>query len=348
MINLVATGSYVPERRCSFDQLVARDIVQNPVRSWTPSYLYLSDFMRAYGYDETALVAAAEASDPARLREHAGHDHAAVEDSLSVADMCVAASRGVLAQSERAALRAIMTCQSSMDAEYNTNSSTVLRLQCEYNFKDLAFAVADNDGANIFVALSLLEHLYSDAEASSGKTSQHLVLLCCGERWRQPFPRVLGAHTLLGDAAGCLLFSSDRTSDWRLRGVHTATLADGWHPWTLATAAEPPPISQAAVSHQLTTFLRGHDLAVTEIGRVIPPHVNRDFARRVHERVGFSNQQLEGEGFGHHGYLCSADACVRLHETLRRDDARGLRSILLWGMSWSGLFGCALFTRSSS
>jgi 3-oxoacyl-[acyl-carrier-protein] synthase III len=338
MISVVATSSYVPRRTRSLDELTGRDCLQTSSEEWRESHAYFSEFIGSYGFDEHALVDAIARVDRREIRDSAGFDHVAVEDEMTLPEMCVEASKRILDPGSTPPLSAIVVCQTSADAQFRTNGSTALRLQCEYNLKELAFAVGDHDGVNFFVALSLL------ASLSEGEDGLSRILLCCGERWREPFPRVLGAYTVLGDAVGSMLLSNKPGEGFRLRGVHTESLHEAGHPWGLLLGSTPLPAADR-VADAIGEFLRRHDRSVVDVTCVVPPHVNRRLVLQVHERLGITDTQDSRASFGRHGYLCAADPVVRLHEAFARLAAvhspRGY--ILSWGIGLNGTVGCALF-----
>jgi 3-oxoacyl-[acyl-carrier-protein] synthase III len=228
-------------------------------------------------------------------------------------------------------------------ADFTTNASTALRLQCEYNLKELAFAVEDHDGVNFFVALSLLANL------CEGTTDLSRVLLCCGERWRHPFPRVLGTYTVLGDGVGAMLLSREAQPGWRLLGAHTEVVEEAVHPWRRLLEPHPLP-SAPVIADAIGAFLGRYQLRAQCVTTVVPPHINRQLVEQVHAHVGFSEAADFREPFGRHGYLCAADPVVRLHDAFSRldTDRSAEARLLLWGIGLNGTFGSALFARDST
>lgn len=337
-MSVVATSSYVPRRARSLDELTARDSLQTSAEDWRESRAYFSEFIGSYGFDEHALVDAIARADQREIRNNAGFDHVAVEDEITLPEMCVEASKRILDPSSTSPLSAIVVCQTSADAQFRTNGSTALRLQCEYNLKELAFSVGDHDGVNFFVALSLL------ASLSGGEDGLSRVLLCCGERWREPFPRVLGTYTVLGDAAGAMLLSNKAGEGFQLRGVHTESIHEALHPWGLLLGSSTLPAADR-IADAVGEFLRRQNRSVKDATCVVPPHVNRRLVLQVHERLGVNDIQDDRASFGRHGYLCTADPVVRLHDAFARLGAPHSPggSVLSWGIGLNGTLGCALF-----
>jgi 3-oxoacyl-[acyl-carrier-protein] synthase-3 len=343
VITIVGARSYVPGRILTVDDDCRPELTREAPAEWEASCNYLKDFITSCDFAPGLIENAVLESDIDALRFQAGFRAVAIEDEMTIPDMCLKVCNPIVGAATPAEpLSTIICCQASLDAEFTNNESSVLRLQCEYGLKELGFSVSDHDGANVFCALALIEALHTNQDAAAS------ALLCCAERWRQPFPRMLGRSTILGDGAGALVLTNADKCGWKVLGVRHDARPDACHPWRALLQQSDIVFPEREITELILATLSECDLRISDVTAVIPPHVNKPLVQRVHRTLGINGDQWNADDFGLNGFICSADPIVRLTETLNRLEARTGDRLLVWGAGLAASYGCAVLEYSSS
>jgi 3-oxoacyl-[acyl-carrier-protein] synthase III len=335
-ISLCATGHYLPNRRISVADALNPDLLTSPAEDWRESWAYSKGSMESHGYPLELVCKRMTEIDAEFLKARSGLKTITVEAKARIFEMAVAASRQAMARAELSSPDAIIVCQSTVDTDFDSNHSTALRLQCEFNSRKLAFASEANEGASFFVSLWLARTiLATDADASS-------ILVSCVDRWRDPYPRVVGATTIFGDGASAAVLRRGPRQGWRVAALTSRFVEhfSGPYRYLLGLAPEPDFVEPAAAT--IEAALSESGCRSSDISAVVAPQINRKLVEDVNRRCGFAVDQQLPTRFGVDGYLGSAETLVRLDQALEDWTPRIGDRLLCWGVAFSGSFGCAV------
>lgn len=342
-MRIFSSSTYIPEARMSLPELLKADSLRYPPAEWETTCNLIQQIFTMHGFDSDVLAQALELIDMSALREATGITQVAVERELRMTDMAVRVVQGALEAGfkyggpERP--DTIVVCQTSIDNDHNTNVSAVLRLQCEYGLKTNAFAVGSQDGVSVFTALELLR------DTMLTEPQIRYALLCAMERWREPFPRVMGTLTILGDAAAAWLVAADDGPGWHLCDVSVRTCPDpaAVEPWRYLMGTHTLPDFVSPTVSVIQGLLAAHKLKANDVRWVVSPQFNRRIVDQVEVWCGFSVRQQITRQLGEHGYFCAAEPIVRLHEATSHQGLRNGDLAISWACGMQGAAGCALF-----
>lgn len=335
-IGIVASSAYVPIASRSLPQLLATRRTEPATRRARFINACFEENLQMHGISMAAMDTARARLAAGTIERCTGVSAVAEEASMEVSEMLLRVTRELLHPGSEAPVPQVDTfvvCQTCL--ENDVTVSAACRLQAELRQGQVPFAIGQLQGATFLLGLSIAADLLS-----TGTEGQ--VVVAAAERWTQPYTRLLGTTAVLGDGAGAVLLQRGCRSGWLLRAIRVVT---------------PPPVGEV-YRHLLNEAPLGPDLdglcaLVSETLRdaqclprdidVLVPHdMCRDLTSRLRRRCGLRSAWRGPADILDGGYLCSAEAPVRMHRLLQHATARAGDRMLLWGAGFEGALACAV------
>lgn len=335
-IGIVASAAYVPRVLRPLPELLVDEAAPPSGRAARFLRTCFEETLQIHGITVAALRDARQQLNAAAVEAATGVASVAEEPLLEVSEMLLHVARPLLEAPEGAGappVSTFMVCHTSLENDFTI--SAACRLQAELRQGQVPFAVGQLQGATFLMALSLA------ADLVAGGHGQRIAI-AAAERWTPPFTRLLGQSALLGDGAGAVLLERGCSVGWMLRSIRVSTPPPTGEIFRHVMHGTALPLNIDTLAELVAETLDEAACRPEDIAVLVPHEIRQHLTDQVRRRCGLRSAWCGPADILDGGYLCAAEAPVRLHRLLQCASARPGDRMLLWAVGLEGAVACAV------
>jgi 3-oxoacyl-[acyl-carrier-protein] synthase-3 len=190
--------------------------------------------------------------------------------------------------------------------------SVACQLQHELGLKNAFVSSLSQSGGNAsLLAIKMAsEMLVAEPEID-------LILLVGSEKLVEPYQRIFGEITAIGDSASGMLISR-RAPSLKILAIHVRDVPEWWHPYNQLGAGQGDfnrylASLGALLIEEVMAELR---LNWNDVAALLPPNLSLDFAKKLCEQSRLPDGKMFLANIGRFGHLLTSDLAVNLAAVL--------------------------------
>jgi 3-oxoacyl-[acyl-carrier-protein] synthase-3 len=250
--------------------------------------------------------------------------------------MATLVGRQVLEDSGCAAhtVKALIYYHSTLDQD--PSLSIACRLQHELGLKKAFVSSLSQSGGNA----SLLAVKVASETLIAEPEIDH-ILLVGSEKLVDPYPRLFGAITAIGDSASGMLVKRDAPS-LKILAIHVRDVPEWWRPYNRLEAEQGDfngclaPLAASLMEEVMAELC----LSWNDVATLLPPNLSLDFAEKLSREANIPEGKLFLTNIGRFGHLLTSDLALNLATVAEEKKLKAGSLILALNLGFRLSLGC--------